>query len=78
MSFDFLRDRIFPLAETALFLNVSKSKIHSLIRQGRLRAIKLGGGTTRITGDSLADLLEAGLDAPRVPRGKAARSPHGS
>ncbi len=40
-------------------LSISSEKMHSLIAEGKLKAIKLGPKSTRVYADSVAALLSA-------------------
>jgi hypothetical protein len=74
MAFDQFRGRILSPEKTADSTESSISQVHRWIREGKIKAAKLGYRMTRIDGDSLADFLTSKLGEPRPPRGKHAKN----
>jgi excisionase family DNA binding protein len=51
--------RFYTLEQTASYLNVSVPQVYSLVRSGRLPAIKIGGrGVWRVPVDKLEEYVE--------------------
>lgn len=58
--------RFYTLDQTALYLNVSRPQVYSLVRSGELPAIKLGGrGVWRVDRHQLEVYLERLLEETR-------------
>lgn len=73
MAFDQFRGRLLTLETASKETEACVSQIHRWIRDGKIKAAKLGYKMTRIDGDSLADFLTAKLTEPRPPRGRYAK-----
>ncbi|MBL8421654.1 MAG: helix-turn-helix domain-containing protein [Dechloromonas sp.] len=71
MSFEQHRGKALSPETVATATDSSVSQVHRWIREGKIKAAKLGYRMTRIDGDSLADFLTGRLSTPRPPRGKA-------
>jgi len=71
MAFDSFRGRALAPKTVCAEADFSLPQIHRWIREGKIKATKLGYRMTRIDGDSLADFLTDNLGKPRPPRGKA-------
>jgi hypothetical protein len=71
MSFEQHRGKALSPESVAAATDSSVSQVHRWIREGKVKAAKLGYRMTRIDGDSLADFLTSRLSTPRPPRGKA-------
>ena len=56
-------DKLLRPAEVCTRLNINNDTMHALIKQGQLRAIRLGPKSTRIYADSLDQLLEKGRNS---------------
>lgn len=54
--------RLYSISQTARLLNVSRMTVYRLKKQGRLRAVELPGGTSRITSASV-EAFAAGVVA---------------
>lgn len=63
-SFNRFRGRMIAPKTCADELDNSEFTIHRWIKEGKIEAVKLSSRCTRIVGDSLADLLEAGKVVP--------------
>lgn len=74
MSLEQHRGKALSPETVATATDSSVSQVHRWIREGKVKATKLGYRMTRIDGDSLADFLTSRLATPRPPRGKAAKS----
>ena len=59
--------RAFSPDSAAALLELSRSQIHRLIKNGKLQAIKLGSRTTRIPGESIAAYLQSKESVERAP-----------
>ena len=53
--------RLYSISQTARLLNVSRMTVYRLKRQGRLRAVELPGGTSRITSASVEAFAAGGV-----------------
>lgn len=73
MAFDNFRGRALAPKTISAESDFSLPQIHRWIRDGKIKAARLGARMTRIDGDSLADFLTSHLDVPRPPRGKHAK-----
>jgi excisionase family DNA binding protein len=51
--------RMYRIGEVADVLQVSESTVYKLMRDRKLRTVKLGGRATRITGEDLAACVQA-------------------
>lgn len=69
MAFDNFRGRAISPENAAIGSDCSVCQVHRWIRDGKIKAAKLGYRMTRIDGDSLADFLTSRIAAPRPPRG---------
>ena len=68
-----LRGRLIAKQSAALQIDSSVCYLDRLIRDGKIKAVRLSPKMTRIDGDSLADFLEQQATIPSTPRGKAAK-----
>ena len=68
-----LRGRLHAKKSAALQIDSSVCYLDRLIRDGKIKAVRLSPKMTRIDGDSLADFLEKQATIPSTPRGKAAK-----
>lgn len=71
MAFEQFRGRMLSPESAAKSTEASISQVHRWIKDGKIKAAKLGYRMTRIDGDSLADFLTSRIAASRPPRGKA-------
>ena len=71
MAFDSFRGRSLSLKTACAETDTSVPQLYRWIKEGKIKATKLGYRMTRIDGDSLADFLTDNLVTPRPPRGKA-------
>ena len=71
MMTDNLRGRLLSKLNASEQLDSSVCYLDRLIRDGKIKAVRLSPKMTRIDGDSLADFLEKQAAIPSTPRGKA-------
>lgn len=63
-SFNRFRGRMIAPQTCAVELETSEFTVHRWIKSGKVRAVRLSSRCTRVDGDSLADMLEAGTVVP--------------
>lgn len=78
MALEQIKGRMLSIDNASKLTETSISQVHRWIKDGKIKAAKLGYRMTRIDGDSLADFLTSRLDAPIPPRGKHAKPKSGS
>lgn len=72
MLTDDLRGKLISKQSASEQIDASVCYLDRLIRDGKIKAVRLSPKMTRIDGDSLADFLEKQATIPSTPRGKAA------
>ena len=78
MLIDDLRGRLHAKKSAAIQIDASVCYLDRLIRDGKIKVVRLSPKMTRIDGDSLADFLEQQANVPSTPRGKAALNQRGA
>jgi hypothetical protein len=78
MLIEDLRGRLISKQLASTQIESSICYLDRLIRDGKIKAVRLSPKMTRIDGDSLADFLEQQAAIPSTPRGKAALNQKGA
>ena len=73
MLTDELRGRLLTKQFSASKIQSHPCTVDRLIRDGKIKAVRLSPKMTRVDGDSLADFIEQQAAIPSTPRGKAAK-----